>query len=164
MIGFLREVICFTWSSRYRSVDDKPYPHRRQRDSRLTSTLCILKDEEQETSARISVILPPEQHFLRIDSTDIFTIIIMATVAQIYMQKVGRAAQEITYCACVYINCWRVINGHKILKLWSLQSSDRSSSLDQHSARTKYEVGGRWLASFPGSFQQRAKTAAWERG
>ena len=156
MIGFLREVICFTWSSRYQSVDDKPYPHRRQRFSRLTSTLCILKNKEQETSARIiSVILPPEQHFLRIDSTDIFT---MATVA---MQKVGRAAQEITYCACVYINCWRV---NKILKLWSLQSSDRSSSLDQHSARTKYEVGGRWLASFPGSFQQRAKTAAWERG
>ena len=86
----------------YRSVDDKPYPHRRQRDSRLTSTLCILKDEEQETSARIFVILPPEQYFLRIDSTDIFTIIIMA---RFIMQKVGRAAQEITYCACVYINC-----------------------------------------------------------
>ena len=77
---------------------------------------CILKDEEQETSARISVILPPEQHFLRIDSTDIFTIIIMATVAQIYMQKVGRAAQEITYCACKLLKSNQWTQSTKVMK------------------------------------------------
>ena len=36
----------------------------------------------------------------------------------------------------------------------------RAQTVPLHWTNTQYEVGGRWLASFPGSFQQRAKTAA----
>ena len=40
----------------------------------------------------------------------------MATVAQIYMQKVGRAAQEITYCACKLLKSNQWTQSTKVMK------------------------------------------------